>query len=563
MTPVSGRSEGPVATACPPQDSCWSIPTVAMCASFLLCMTQTSTGYLYVLFMEKFRVNREVASWPESIMMLTQNLGGFVVTVLYSRLPIFYVTLLSASLCSAGLVGAAFAPDMKWMSVMLGGIYGTGCGASIISFTVMTMLYFEKYRATATACKYIGWAASGLSGPLVFSATASNYGLGGSLLIGAAIALNALPLEMLLRYPRPVILRFLRGTGRNQPVKDDATTNVITRNSKDAREAQNDLKIARSVCAVPKHEVNLNFQTRHGVFSETWCDEKNSIDAKQETETYQLSCQLCATPSRRRMSASSSQSQKVNSRRESKCHSGDTRVSYGTQTTTFSKSVPSDSIKGILEQLALFRQLAFYVLLVVYALCDCAISMHTTTIVDYGRDRGSPLEEAKLVLTYNAVGQFAGRTILPFASDNVANSRCPLAVLCFVGAGAWLVLMPLVQSLPAFVVLNVVLGVCQGFVTCIRSVLVNDYCGVERLPTFFGILGLALVPLSFSAPTIIGFFRDTLGSYDNFYRMLGGVNICIAALLFILVWRDKMRRKSCDLPGPAMGCLTELAGADQ
>ncbi|KAH7959734.1 hypothetical protein HPB49_013344 [Dermacentor silvarum] len=235
------------------------------------------------------------------------------------------------------------------------------------------MLYFDKYRATATAAKYIGMAASGIVGPLVFSAAASYYGLGGSLLLGAAIAMNALPLEIFLRLP---------------------------------------------------------------------------------------------------------------------------------------------------------------------------LSMYATTIVDYGRDKGSPLEKAKLALSYNAAGQFAGRTLLPFASDNVAHSRCPLTVLCFVGAGTWLVLMPVVHSLPAFVTLNVVLGVCQGFVTCIRSVLVNDYCGVERLPTFFGILGLVLVPLSFSGPTIIGFFRDTLGSYDNFYRMLGAVNIFIAVLMFVLVWRDKMRRKS-------------------
>ncbi|KAH7959731.1 hypothetical protein HPB49_013341 [Dermacentor silvarum] len=499
MSPLSGRSEGSKTTATPPQDSCWSIPAVAMCASFLLCMTQSSTGYLYVLFMEKFQVNREMASWPESIIMLTQNLGGFVVTVLHSRLPIFYVTLLSASLCSAGLVGAAFAPDMKWMSVMLGGIY------------------------------------------------AANYGLGGSLLVGAAIALNALPLEMFLRYPRPVVFRFFRCTMRNQPAKDGVTRNVKTGNSKDAQGSPKDFKTSPSVYAVPMCEVNLNLQARNGAFSETCCDEKECSDAKCEKLTSQAPRQLFDTISRRRMSASNSQSHKGNSRRESAC------VSYGTQPSTILKSVPSDSSKSILEQMALFRQLAFYVLLIVYAFCDCAISMHTTTIVDYGRDKGSPLEKAKLVVTYNAAGQFAGRTLLPFASDNVAHSRCPLAVLCFVGAGTWLLLMPVVQSLPAFMALNVVLGVCQGFVTCIRCVLVNDYCGVERLPTFFGILGLTLVPLSFSGPTIIGFFRDTLGSYDNFYRMLGAVNICIAALLFVLVWRDKMRRKSSDLPRAAMG----------
>ncbi|KAL1427032.1 hypothetical protein MTO96_017778 [Rhipicephalus appendiculatus] len=218
-------------TAPLPQDCCWSIPVVAMSVSFLLCMTQSSTGYLYVLFMEKYNVNRETASWPESIIMLTQNLGGFVVTVLHSRIPIFYVTLFAATLCCAGLVGAAFAPDMKWMSVMLGGVYGTGSGASIISFTVFTMLYFDKYRATATSCKYIGWAASGLAGPLVLSAAVANYGLGGSLLIAAAIGLNALPLDMFLRRPRPLVFKFSCCRSRNLSPKNGKTANAL--NGKD------------------------------------------------------------------------------------------------------------------------------------------------------------------------------------------------------------------------------------------------------------------------------------------------------------------------------------------
>ncbi|KAH9377791.1 hypothetical protein HPB48_018927 [Haemaphysalis longicornis] len=59
-----------------PQDRCWGIPFVAMCACFLLCMPMSSTGYLYVLFMEKYEINRETASWPESIITFSQNFGA-------------------------------------------------------------------------------------------------------------------------------------------------------------------------------------------------------------------------------------------------------------------------------------------------------------------------------------------------------------------------------------------------------------------------------------------------------------------------------------------------------
>ncbi|KAH7957223.1 hypothetical protein HPB52_016327 [Rhipicephalus sanguineus] len=414
------------------------------------------------------------------------------------------------------------------------------------------MLYFDKYRATATSCKYVGWAASGLAGPLVLSAAVANYGLGGSLLISAGIGLNALPLDMFLRRPRPLVLKFPCCRSRNLPSENDKTANALTRKMSDAVGPREYLNTG-TVDWVSKWKSNLYAQAQNIVLTDTSCGDKTSSYVKRESETSQTSPQVMSTTSLRRTFDGNGESLNMNGDYGSNCHRSSMGVPYRKTASTERQPSPSKSSKSILEQLTIFRMLAFYVLLIVYALCDCTISMHTTTIVDYGRDKGSALEKAKLLLTYNAAGQFVGRTLLPFASDNVANSRCPFAVACFIGAGAWLALMPVVQSLTAFVALNLVLGVCQGYVTCIRSVLVNDYCGVERLPTFFGILGLALVPLSFSGPTIIGFFRDTLGSYDNFYRMLGAVNIGIAALLFVLVWRDKMRRKSRDLPTNSPG----------
>nr|XP_054923447.1 uncharacterized protein LOC129383169 [Dermacentor andersoni] len=351
--------------------------------------------------------------------------------------------------------------------------------------------------------------------------------------------MNALPLEIILRIPRPLGFRFQWRNMPNLSATEHKTRNVAKGSCKDVREIQEDSNSARPAYTASPCGANLSALAPNVDLTEVFCDHKISSVGKAFPVQPLLGCNT---------SAGNSRSPKCGST----CLDRDGRISYGTSAATVLQ-LPSESSKSILDQLALFRRLAFYVLLVVYVLCDWTISLHTTTIVDYGRDKGSPLEKAKLVLTYNAAGQFAGRTLLPFASDNVAHSRCPLAVACFIGSGACLAFMPSVQTLSAFVGLNLVLGMCQGFATCIQSVLVNQYCGVERLPTFFGILGLTLVPLSFSGPTIIGFFRDTLGSYDNLYRMMGALNICIALLLFVLVWRDKTRRKSCDLPTAAMG----------
>ncbi|XP_077557437.1 monocarboxylate transporter 13-like [Haemaphysalis longicornis] len=432
------------------QDRCWKVPLVAMGASFLICMAQSSTGYLYVLFMDEYKINREMASWPESIIMFCQNLGGFLVSLLLTKISIYSVALIAASVACVGLVCAAFAPSITWMSVALGAVYGIGYGSSAVSFSVFTMLYFDKYRATATSLKYVGWAASGLAGPLVLSSLAMNYGLGGTLLLSASITLHAVPLVMFLKSPRPI---------------------------------------------------TLNCTQRKPLTSKTRITEGGP---QNEGESYRQERDPKAPPLTDKTATSS--------------------------------------------PLTLFRKPAFYVLLVSYALCDCCLSMHTATTVDYGRDKGATLEDATLAITYNALGQFLGRIVLPFTSDRVANGRCKFTVACFAAAAVWFGALSVVRSFLAFVALNTALGLSEGFVSCIRSVLVNDYLGVDRLPAFFGFLGVALLPLSFSGPSIIGFFRDRLGWYDNFYRVLGAVNLCVAALLFILLCWDNTRVKNFNLP---------------
>lgn len=106
------------------QDQCWSIPVVAACAAFLISAVDSSRGYLYVLYMDKYGIDRATAAWPDSILAVTRNLSGFAVTLLQSRLSVFSMTLLSVAVCSGGMIAGAFAPNIVWTAVAVGGFYG-------------------------------------------------------------------------------------------------------------------------------------------------------------------------------------------------------------------------------------------------------------------------------------------------------------------------------------------------------------------------------------------------------------------------------------------------------
>ncbi|KAK8764434.1 hypothetical protein V5799_032957, partial [Amblyomma americanum] len=348
--------------------------------------------------------------WPHSA-------AGILIVVLQGKLSVFVITLLVVGAASATVVAAAFCPNMACMSVTLGGIYGVAFGASLTSFAIYTLLYFDKYTATSTAMKYSAWSASGLAGPLIMSFFANLYGLHGALLLTSGLAMNALPLVMLLKDPRPFKV---------------CTKNNILAEKRDSSVGRNGPAI------IGKEQDDLR-------------------PTKPVSET------VIVPPSA-------------------------------------SIDKLGLTLKGVA---ALFRIPDFYVLLVVYAVFDWTALLHSTTAVDYGRDKGVSLESAKYVLTCHAFGHLVGRSVVPFASDRIPFSHCPIAVaslfasfLSFIGAS-------LVRSFTSFMALNVVLGVGQGFVTCIRSVLITNYLGVQRLPAFFGFLGLLLIPLASASATIL------------------------------------------------------------
>ncbi|KAH7958142.1 hypothetical protein HPB51_027874 [Rhipicephalus microplus] len=88
--------------------TCWAVPVAAACITFLSCIVSSSYGYLYVLLIKELHVKRKESALPET---------AFVIS---------------------------------------GGSVGAGVGTTLRGVTMYLLLYFDKYKATATAIKDIG-----------------------------------------------------------------------------------------------------------------------------------------------------------------------------------------------------------------------------------------------------------------------------------------------------------------------------------------------------------------------------------------------------------------------
>ncbi|XP_054923388.1 monocarboxylate transporter 7-like [Dermacentor andersoni] len=188
---------------CADLDTCWAVPVAAACIAFLSCIATSGYGYLYVLFMQKHQLLREEAAWPLSALVISGGCAGLLVSVLQKKFSLYHITLVGGLVASAGVLASSFAPNIVWLSVTFGVIQGAGIGSALLGVAMYLLLYFDKYKATATAVKDVGTVAAGVAGVPWTSLLVKEYGLQGSLLLTGAFMMHIVPIVMLIKTPRP------------------------------------------------------------------------------------------------------------------------------------------------------------------------------------------------------------------------------------------------------------------------------------------------------------------------------------------------------------------------
>ncbi|KAM7303104.1 monocarboxylate transporter 12 [Ixodes scapularis] len=191
--------------------------------------------------------------------------------------------------------------------------------------------------------------------------------------------------------------------------------------------------------------------------------------------------------------------------------------------------------------LMLLRRPMFYVVILDAAIADLTYATFTSTMVDYGVDKELSLSDAESLIVYGSCAEIVGRLFVPLVADAGLIRRSTLVMINFFIAGGSLILMPHVTLHTQFLVLCLCVYISLGYLTTMKSVLMADYVGVEWIATCYGASGSVLLPLTLCTPSIIGFFRDLGGSYDNLYRMYGAVQLLLSAVFLTVVCVERRR----------------------
>lgn len=197
---------------------------------------------------------------------------------------------------------------------------------------------------------------------------------------------------------------------------------------------------------------------------------------------------------------------------------------------------------GVLQSAAeVLRLPMFYVILVTWTVMCYNEDIFLTTIVDFAVDKGIAKNMAVPLLSYLSFTDAIGRIGLPLLADRNIIRRSTLVCCNAALTAASVAILPEANAY-AFLVVATLFAACfNGCGMTMHGVLMADYIGMDNLPVGYGVAGILVVPLLLVKPVLIGHFRDTLGSYDDLYRMLGGMQLVLFILWLFISYYERCR----------------------
>ncbi|XP_064488305.1 monocarboxylate transporter 4-like isoform X2 [Ornithodoros turicata] len=171
---------------------------------------------------------------------------------------------------------------------------------------------------------------------------------------------------------------------------------------------------------------------------------------------------------------------------------------------------------------SIFRAPMFYLVTASNAVFIYTLTLFMSSLIDVSFDKGVTPTYAITIIPIYSVTDIVGRVVVPAILPTKQHRRIIFAVDYLV-IGTVLLLVPLTYDYVTLLFTCLSMGVFNGSVIALQSVLVADYVHKD-LQHFANIFINILTGCSFlTKPFVAGVFRDVLGSYDPMQQMLGSL----------------------------------------
>ncbi|KAG8181168.1 hypothetical protein JTE90_010941 [Oedothorax gibbosus] len=531
---------------------------IVICSSLIYCIfvgTIRLNSQLFVVVRELFGVDREQASLPFTLLYSVRNLSGPFIGFIGNKFGLRRTIVLGCLLSSVSLAACFLVKDIIPFTILWGILLGIGFGLSTILIPKILQLYFTKYFNLVQGIFMSAGSIGTFAIPGIGEYLLLTYGTSGTFLILSGFVLHSVPLAMLLDCPEttPKIESHVevQGKGELLELTKDITTMEEKNGSKyECRMNSEDIYSKKNYrCEYSNGGMidissfpNSNFDKDSTTHKDNRLNYTDSVVSQYKNAESSQN-----VPSKRNEHLTKHEIQnKVVSKDSNQYSMENLKFSFGkSYLNCHSKNLPQVLFNFISRNFKVYFDQAYILVCISQSFILIPVVALQTIMVDTWRDKGVT-EDVTILMTF-AIADLVGRLGFGFLSDLKCTS--PLVIYSLTGGicGLLMIGFPWLHGFYAMVVFFAVVGALMGGMVVTPNGVIRDYIEKENLTMAFSSRTFLFGLLFLTQPSVIGYFRETLQSYDGLFYFMG--SLCIFGIVIALFvpmaarCRDKRRNK--------------------
>ncbi|KAF8795323.1 hypothetical protein HNY73_003186 [Argiope bruennichi] len=190
----------------------------------------------------------------------------------------------------------------------------------------------------------------------------------------------------------------------------------------------------------------------------------------------------------------------------------------------------SQRAKNANRSLRIFLDVTFWIVVITQSLHVFILIVFWTTMIDFSRDKNIDRSMEVYLLMVLPIAEIIGRLGLGWITDSNYVTRINFSILSFIIMGCSCSLMAWAREFYIVIISIFLFGIISsGLITMLPMIVFEFFDSTKHTmgqASRYCLFG----PLSFLNGPLIGYFRDTVGSYSWLYHTLAVVSVACAAL---------------------------------
>ncbi|KAH3812399.1 uncharacterized protein LOC127835001 [Dreissena polymorpha] len=557
-------------------------------------------GIFFVEFQSRFNSSASITSSLTTIQNLVMSIASpFIMTIGLQFLSNRMCIIIGSLVLTVAFIITSQATDIRILFVSIGLLEGIGTAMVHPPVTATVSEYFNKRRGFAMSFAMSGANFGGLVFAPIMSALFESVGFTGTLMIVAGMALNVCISGMLMRpiqsfaRSRGGEPRSTKTDGDDQSLRDVIELDVVEShkllevngnshfaNSSDAIitnliiesdcKEQNGIAVQNKLILQLKKDADVKRYVRSGSFDSNKTSHKDDLsesaliprarawstgNKRSRTVSEPPSLEVPGVPGVPLSALASPLLTLLESLSHSRIaiHSNTADGVCGSvvDVQALKPEAPienghaplktqRDSIWTKLKtsfDISIFRRTVFPLFLCVAGLLSASSILIPAFLAPLAKDAGLTPEQRGLLLSATGGAGMVSRITLSLLADKQFIKLTTILAAVSVAIGVTVHLLRFVHGFGAFVVVAIMMGICCEIYQAMYPVILVEYLTLSRLRSCIGFTILCHGFAVAGTFLLVGFFRDTTGSYFASYHLLGtmafigaGLSLCIPIL---------------------------------